>query len=171
MIDYFAYGSNLHPLRLRERVPSAELVGVAALPGHRLVFHKKSDDGSSKCNLVNTNVETDLIHGAIYQIDPGDKPRLDRYEGKGYREEQVSLTIQGDEYVCFAYVAQPSHIVSGLPPYHWYKALVMLGAEYLAFPAPYLAALDAVESMEDPDPQRGQAMERLIEAILNSRNS
>ncbi len=41
MIHYFAYGSNLHPVRLIERVPSASLVGVIGISKHRLAFHKK----------------------------------------------------------------------------------------------------------------------------------
>lgn len=33
---YFAYGSNLHPLRLQRRTPSARLAGLAVLEGHVL---------------------------------------------------------------------------------------------------------------------------------------
>ena len=44
-----AYGSNLHPFRLTHRVPSAKLLGVVSVPGKRLAFHKRSDDGSGKC--------------------------------------------------------------------------------------------------------------------------
>jgi len=83
MIYYFAYGSNLHPMRLMERVPSAELIGVATHPSHRLTFHKKSNDGSSKCNMYNSGSETDLIYGAIYKLKPEHKDELDRFEGKG----------------------------------------------------------------------------------------
>lgn len=83
MIYYFAYGSNLHPTRLMERVPSAEFIGVATHPSHRLTFHKKSNDGSSKCNMYNSGSETDLIYGAIYKLKPEHKDELDRFEGKG----------------------------------------------------------------------------------------
>jgi gamma-glutamylcyclotransferase len=93
MPRYFAYGSNLHPLRLIERVPSESWVGVIELTKHRLMFHKHSTDGSSKCNLVPTGSEADLIYGAIYEIDPAQKPDLDRVEGKGrgYLDHQLSL--------------------------------------------------------------------------------
>ena len=74
MIYYFAYGSNLHPMRLMERVPSAELVGVAKHPNHALTFHKRSNDGSSKCNMFNS--ESDLIYGAIYKLKPEHKNEL-----------------------------------------------------------------------------------------------
>ena len=103
MIHYFAYGSNLHPVRLRERVPSADLLGVVERPAHRLAFHKRSHDGSAKCNLFHTASESDRVYGAIYRLDPGQKKDLDRHEGsgKGYRDAQVRLRHQGRTYSCF----------------------------------------------------------------------
>ena len=74
VLYYFAYGSNLHPVRLLERVPSAQLVGgMLSWSQHRLAFHKKSQDGSSKCNLVHTGEESDEVYGAIYQMDSAHK--------------------------------------------------------------------------------------------------
>jgi gamma-glutamylcyclotransferase len=171
MIHYFAYGSNLHPARLTARVPSAELIGVATYAGHRLDFHKKSDDGSSKCNMFKSGSESDLTHGAIYRMRPEHKHELDRVEGKGYgyRDSQVALDLDGKEYDCFTYFAQESHIVDELAPYHWYKQLVILGARYLGLPGSYISSLDAVGSVDDPDATRRKANEMLIETIINYR--
>lgn len=171
MLYYFAYGSNLHPIRLMKRVPSAELIGVATHPGHRLAFHKKSSDGSSKCNMHYSISETGVIYGAIYKIKPEHKDELDRFEGKGfgYIDNQISLTASGNEYTCFTYLAQKSHIVDDLKPYHWYKRLVLLGAQHLKFPDLYITSIEAIESIEDPDPTRRSENERLIESINNYR--
>ena len=51
---YFAYGSNLHPKRLKDpkRAPSAELVTTGTVTGYCLKWHKESSDGSSKCNII-----------------------------------------------------------------------------------------------------------------------
>lgn len=49
-ILYFAYGSNMSSARLRARVPSCRPIGIAFLPGHELRFHKRSKDGSGKCD-------------------------------------------------------------------------------------------------------------------------
>ena len=169
MIYYFAYGSNLHPCRLLERVSSAKLVGGIELSKHRLTFHKKSHDGSSKCNLLPTGSESDLVHGAIYSLDPTDKRVLDSFEGKGYgySDTQVILHHQGNAYTCFTYIAQDAYIVDNLKPYHWYKNLVVLGAKYLQFPASYVSFIESVESVEDPDVKRRKEQEMLIEAIVN----
>jgi gamma-glutamylcyclotransferase len=171
MIYYFAYGSNLHPMRLMERVPSAELIGVAKHPNHRLTFHKKSNDGSGKCNMFNSGSESNLIYGAIYKLKPEHKHELDRFEWKdcGYTENQIALDHDGNEYPCFTYLAQQSHIVDDLMPYHWYKKLVILGARYLEFPGLYISSIEAVGSMEDPDPTRRKEMEMLIERIVKYR--
>lgn len=171
MIHYFAYGSNLHPMRLMERVPSAKLVGVIELGKHSLTFQKKSNDGSSKCNLLKTGAETDLVYGAIYEVDPEHKSELDCFEGKGcgYIDSQIMLQHQGKEYTCFTYFAQRSHVFDNLKPYHWYKKLVVLGARYLQFPGSYVLSIEAVESVEDPDEERREEMDALIEKIVDCR--
>ena len=62
-----------------ERVPSANFVGVIELRKHLHVFHKKSDDGSSKCNLFQTGSESDIV----YDVDPEHKSASDCFERKG----------------------------------------------------------------------------------------
>ena len=39
---YFAYGSNMDPIQMRRRCPSARFVGIARLAGHRLAFSRRS---------------------------------------------------------------------------------------------------------------------------------
>ena len=169
MIYYFAYGSNLHPVRLKKRVPSAELVGVAKHPNYRLAFHKKSNDESGKCNMFNSNCKSDLIYGAIYRLKPEDKDQLDILEGRGYGyiEKTITLEYNGAEYNCFTYIAEPLHIVDRLKPYHWYKKLVVEGAKYLKFPDYYIASIEAVKSIDDFDHSRIKSMDKLIEQIVN----
>ena len=134
MLHYFAYGSNLHPVRLIERIPSAELIGAVELPGYRLEFHKTSEDESGKCNAFATGSSSDLIHGALYQLAFEHKPILDRIEGAGhggYIASEISVRHRHHEYACFTYLAEPSHLNDDLEPYHWYKQLVVLGAKHL----------------------------------------
>jgi gamma-glutamylcyclotransferase len=169
MIHYFAYGSNLHPLRLIKRVPSARLLGITDLKRHRLTFHKKSIDGSSKCNILKTHNESDIVHGAIYRLDPKHKDALDRFEnkGNGYTDSAITLHHQGQQFTCFTYRAQASHIDDDLMPYHWYKNLVVLGAKYLQLPEPYISSLESIQSMDDLDSRRRGESEKLIQEIIN----
>jgi gamma-glutamylcyclotransferase (GGCT)/AIG2-like uncharacterized protein YtfP len=171
MIHYFAYGSNLHPVRLSERVPSARLITPASLSNYKLCFHKKSKDGSGKCNIVTSDEKKEQVFGAIYQLDAKHKARLDQFEskGSGYIDKQIAINHEGQTYACFSYFAQESHIVETLQPYHWYKKLVLLGAGYLKFPKNYLESIKRVASINDPDDARNQLNNRLIESILNYR--
>ena len=171
MIYYFAYGSNLHPVRLAQRVPSAELIGVAEYSHHKLVFHKKGYDASGKCNMLHSGSGPDLIYGAIYQMRREHKDALDRHEGNGhgYADDLITVRHGSRQYTCFTYFARESHIVDGLKPYHWYKRLVLLGARYLRFPPFYISSIEAVESVEDPATERRQEKACLIEKINNYR--
>ena len=168
LLYYFAYGSNLHPVRLTERVLSAELLGVVELRHYRLAFQKRGWDGSSKCTLVRTGEKSDGVYGAIYQMDSDHKPALDVFEGKGngYDDSQLTVELHGKDYSCFTYFAQTSHVENGLKPYHWYKDLVVLGAKHLQFPDAYVRSIESIESVEDSDQIRRIQHQRLIERIL-----
>jgi hypothetical protein len=149
-------------------VPSAELVGAIELNQHRLAFQKRGRDGSSKCNLVHTGGKTDGVFGAIYQMDSAHKQALDSFEGNGngYHDSQLTVELHGKEHSCFTYFAQASHIADGLKPYHWYKDLVVLGAQHLQFPNAYVRFIESIESVEDSDQIRRIQHQRLIERIL-----
>jgi len=57
-ILYFAYGSNMLSARLQERAPSATAIAIGKISGHRLCWHKRSRDGSGKCDAeVSENVK------------------------------------------------------------------------------------------------------------------
>ncbi len=167
---YFAYGSNLHPERLRNRVPSAEFVEVAVYPDRALQFSKRSRDGSAKATVV--PALGSRVFGATYRIDESEKPLLDRAEGlgQGYAEGWQSLPLSTGVVRSFHYIAASDYIDSTLRPYHWYKELVLAGARYHGLPDAYVAAIEAVESIADPDVVRRRRSERLLRAC-GDRNS
>lgn len=166
---YFAYGSNLHPLRLIERIDSATLISGARLAGYRLTFDKQGQDGSGKCNLQQTGIRTDQVHGAIYQLKSRQKPRLDRFEGlgAGYIDREIEITENGRVYQCFSYFAQSEYIMENLKPYDWYQRLVLEGAEYLQFPEAYREQIEVVSSLPDPDSERDSMHWKLIDRMAN----
>ena len=161
---YFAYGSNLHPARLQVRVPSAEFVEVAVLPDRALRFCKRSVDGSAKCTLAPALGSRTL--GAVYRLAAQEKELLDRVEGldQGYDEGWQGLPLNDGVVRAFFYVAAPDYLDATLQPYHWYKHLVLAGARYHGFPDAYIAAIDAVASIEDPDAGRRSRNERIVHA-------
>lgn len=169
-IHYLAYGSNLHPLRLAARVPSANVLGVVEIPGFLLAFHKRSSDGSGKCLLYTEQGQHHRAYGVLYEFDTRDKAGLDVLEGngKGYREQLVQFPLNGETYTPYLYVAQPTHIDPTLVPYHWYKNLVLAGARYHNFPANYIASIEATPSKSDPDAKRTREYEDLLRQMEHS---
>jgi len=163
-IHCLAYGSNLHPFRLMQRVPSAKPIGVVPMPGKRLAFHKRSQDGSGKCLFFEPGGAHDIIYGVVYEFDAAEKSKLDALEGlgKGYNEQLVAAPLNGETYQAYAYVAASTHIDASLVPYDWYKDMVLLGARYHRLPSEYIAKIEAVASVPDPDPKRAATNEAIL---------
>src|SRR5690606_16947162 len=158
---YFAYGSNMLSSRLRARCPSAEPIGVAELSNHELRWHKRSHDGSGKCDVV--ACPSRRVIGVLYRIEDADKRALDRAEGlgHGYAEMNAHVLRDGNNVTAKAY--QATEIDESLMPYGWYTALVIAGAQEHGLPKDYVEQLKLVVSTDDPDRTRHDREFRLME--------
>ena len=166
MLKYFAYGSNMHPERLRRRTPSCRVLGVGRLPGYALRFHKRSPtDGSGKCNLIHTGAPDDLAMGVVYEIDPSEKRFLDAAEGPGYEVVDLSVTGEGGVWEVFCYLAREAYIDEEAEPFVWYRDLVLHGARYHRLPGEYLARLERVRGATDPDRDRHRSHMDILKAL------
>ena len=147
--------------RLRYRVPGCRFAFVARLPNYKLCFHKRSKDGSAKCNAFRTAEPTDVVFGAVYELPTNEKPALDRAEGlgAGYHEEILHVLSPQDEKVTVhAYIADVTFTNDSLQPYSWYKDFVLAGAAEHQPPPEYIESrIRAVHAIDDLDPQREQA--------------
>lgn len=161
---YFAYGSNMLTERLRARVPSAQPVTAASLPGFSIRFHKRSRDGSGKCNVVATPASAVTVYGVVFEVAPEELDALDEAErrGRGYERRTVSPLAAGTFFNTFAYIAQPAYVDDALIPYDWYHALVVAGAYQHDLPSHYVAHLEAVRSYPDPDEHRRTASRSIL---------
>lgn len=157
---YLAYGSNLLPARLGARTPSARSLGTVELPGFRLGFHKRGSDGSAKCDLVVDGGAR--AYGALYALDPLEKPVLDLIEGVGSGYEELRIELDGYGSV-FLYVAQSTYIDPSLSPFEWYHRFVLEGARYHRLPPDYLEEIASVRAIPDPDPARAAENARILE--------
>lgn len=142
--------------RLTDRVHSARAVTIAQLHKHKLKFHKKSKkDGSAKCDAEYTNNVKDVVYGVVFQILASEKPELDKQEGKGagYEEKIVSVITQNGETLdVVTYYA--TNIDPLIMPYDWYKEHVIRGARENGLPSEYIATIDAINSIPDPNTER-----------------
>jgi hypothetical protein len=154
---YFAYGSNMYTGRLRRRVPSAAAPVVARLSGYTLHFHKRSDDGSGKGNAVETGNDVDVVYGVLFRIDPRQKGDLDAAGGVGHGYVETPAVVRDDDgnrHEAFMYMADENSIDNTLSPYSWYKRFVVEGARQHNLPADYIARIEAIPAIEDPDARR-----------------
>ncbi|GHC21260.1 gamma-glutamylcyclotransferase family protein [Aidingimonas halophila] len=150
----FSYGSNMSLIRLRDRVPSARFVAVATLPAHGLRFHKVSKDGSGKCDAEETGNREDRVIGVVYDIADDERQALDRKEGlgSGYDAKEIEVTTDQGSLTALMYFA--TYVDPALKPYVWYKEHVLIGARENELPSEYIARIEAVEAVDDPDTMR-----------------
>lgn len=141
--------------RIRSRVPSAKVVAVAKLRRHKLKFHKVSKDGSGKCDILETDDRNDIVYGVVFEINESEKPDLDGAEGlgHGYDEKQVQV-FTGEEVEMEAATYFATNINSQLKPYLWYKDHVVRGARENHLPDDYVAEIEKIESINDPNQAR-----------------
>ena len=150
----FAFGSNMCSGRFRAYGVSPEVPGRAAvLPGHHLLFNKKStDDKSGKANVA-AHVGSD-VWGVLYTIPDADLDKLDKGEG-GYRRVRLSLRLMDNTSTdAWVYVAKKPKHDPALRPYTWYKRFLVEGAHEHALPADYIRKLENIDAVQDADAAR-----------------
>jgi len=138
--------------RLVARVPSARVISVAELRGHRLEFHKLGKDGSAKCDVACTGDPTDVVYGVVFAISLSEKRKLDGIEGlgNGYAEKDVVvLSESGEEFKAATYYA--TNIDASLKPRDWYVEHVVRGSREHRLPVEYIKRIEAIESIPDPE--------------------
>jgi hypothetical protein len=168
ILHYFAYGSNLHPVRLKKRVPSATPIAPIELPGGTLHFNKAGNDGSSKCSISLTRDFNRSIWGVLYSLHYSEVHLLDKAEGVGfgYKKSLLMVTHQGVEIPAFTYLVQDSHVSESMVPYDWYHQLVLHGARYFGFPEDYISRIESIESLPDRHTERASENSLLLGELV-----
>ncbi|OOZ37817.1 hypothetical protein BOW51_00710 [Solemya velesiana gill symbiont] len=164
---YFAYGSNMCVPRLRARAPSCRVIGAGVLTGHRLSFHKIGRDGSAKCDAFHTGAQTDLVEGVLYSLAHEERVALDQAEdlGRGYNDRQVQIVTLDGKVTALTYCALPEMIDADLQPFDWYKDFVVTGARHHQLTTHYIASLEVMPSVPDPDPVRAAQNRRILKTL------
>ena len=159
---YFAYGSNMHPGRMRSRLAASVPRGVACLANYRLAFHKRGRDGSGKGDIiVAAGAE---VWGVVYELEAEHVAVLDRIEGVDYTREtlQVRRHSDGNELSALVYRARAGAIVAGLQPFNWYLDFLLHGAAHHGLPEHYARWLSGISAIRDPDSERTKRERALL---------
>ena len=153
----FAYGSNMNLNRLSQRVPSAVKALNAYLPRYKLMCNKVSKDGSSKANIMKSDFPGEIVWGVLFNIDAKEKPLLDKAEGLGLGYNEDTLTFYDEfnnPHPAKVYIAEGKAIDNILLPYDWYKEFIVIGAIQNHLPEEYIALLQSIPCIPDPDEKR-----------------
>lgn len=144
---YFAYGSNLDIEQMRQRCPSARVIGVGRLSDHRLAFSRYSDSrGGGVADIVPD--EGQVVWGLLYDVSERDlKGNLDRYEGYPRHYTRLRLRIETltegepDAWV-YSVVDKDEYI----EPDSHYLGIIRTAADRLGFPEEYRYMIDGFQN-------------------------
>ncbi|MEP1096956.1 MAG: gamma-glutamylcyclotransferase family protein [Cyclobacteriaceae bacterium] len=147
---FFSYGSNLLFERIQKRTPSVEVIKQFKIDQFELVFNKRSKDGSTKANIVQSDIASS-VYGTIKRIEKAEKKNLDRAEGLGYGYDlEYFETTLHDEIISVGYyIAREEKYLMEGKPYDWYLDYVRFGALQNQFPKEYISMLNSVEGDVD----------------------
>lgn len=140
-----SYGSNMLFSRIRERVKSVKKIKNIKLRGYRILFNKRSKDGSSKANLEKTNDLNDIVWCVLHEIKNSDKQILDKIEGLGYGYDLKPISTDNN-IDSYAYICENAEFIDTDKPYAWYLDYVVAGAIENDFPIDYIKMLKEVET-------------------------
>lgn len=170
---YFAYGSNLHPIRLENRLGPVKFFGKAKIHATEVHFHKLGSDGSGKATIQSSSDPQKVVWGAVYDLSKKQEKLLDKFEslGAGYNKIYIDVEMEnGDNKACFTYKGMAEYVDYTSLPFHWYKKFVVLGSEYLNFPQNYIELLEDIQSEKDPNEKRVVTNQRLIKLMKEKKH-
>ncbi len=104
-----AYGSNLNPVLMGERVGPYRIYSIGTVPGYRLTFAGQSRRwGGPVATLVKTTRETaKSTPVVVYVLDDDQMETMDANEGVGigvYRKEQIYVTTPFEKFRATVYL-------------------------------------------------------------------
>jgi gamma-glutamylcyclotransferase (GGCT)/AIG2-like uncharacterized protein YtfP len=84
---YFAYGSNMNPERIRQRIPEARALGRAVLKGWKVTERFYADIDRARGGRV---------EGVLYCVSETELRRLDAYEGYPRVYDCIPVSVYAD---------------------------------------------------------------------------
>ena len=147
---YFAYGSNMDEIRMRERCPSARFLFKAKLAGFRLAFTRSST--TNRCGVADILSDPPAaVWGVVYHIKDEHKAALEKAEGvpvRAYEPFTVEVHPDGDgaqriKATTYVVVTKEDPRPRPSPAYRQY---IVDGAIHGRLPEDYITRLKQIET-------------------------
>lgn len=133
---YFAYGSNMHPVQMRERCPGARPAGIGMLRGWCFRI-------TTRGTAAIVREPGRVVYGVLWRCAPSHFHALDRYEGvhwRNYRRRMVTIETENNGAArAVTYVTNRRY--PGRVRLHYMTTAVLPGAEAFGLPEHYVAEL------------------------------
>jgi gamma-glutamylcyclotransferase len=147
-VKYFAYGSNMDIDQMKQRCPSAEVLGSGVLRDYALGFtvYSQGWDGGAADVVHGPGQE---VWGIVYVFGIQDLDGLDTDEGypDQYRRVQLPVEVDGTQHPG-VWVYEVVRKLSFVPPKCKYIELMRNAAVRYGFPRKYLESLSAVKCVQ-----------------------
>jgi gamma-glutamylcyclotransferase (GGCT)/AIG2-like uncharacterized protein YtfP len=141
---YFAFGSNLSVVQMRERCPDSEPIGPARLGGRELGFayHSQNFPPGGAADVVGS--EGGQVWGALYRLTDQDLASLDRFEhvgNGGYRRIEIEVEHESGPVraLCYEVAERLDYEVA---PTEEYRRLMLDGSLEHGLPDSWLGYLE-----------------------------
>lgn len=151
MIWYFAYGSNLCMDQMLARTGFTPIAAVppriARLPGYRLAFNMRGENGQIYANIVCPGAN---VFGVLYYFSAVVLDKLDPFEKGYHRETIVAVDQSGHSTEAATYVADSENIFDGGTPNAEYLERILRGGRHHGLPEEYLRGIETLGGMRIP---------------------
>ncbi len=127
MVNYFAYGSNMNFLQMRERCPGSSFIGKATLDSFKFVYDGTSKKGGAVANIVKEGDE--FVLGGLYKINDSHLKSLDDYEGYPTSYDKKEFLVQTEDNKTFSAIMYLRTGKQVGEPRSQYRQIVLQGAK------------------------------------------
>jgi gamma-glutamylcyclotransferase (GGCT)/AIG2-like uncharacterized protein YtfP len=108
MLHYFAYGSNMDPRHMTERVPGAQVEGPCRLEGFRLQFNIYSTEWRG--GAANLELDPDAhVWGVLWEIPEEECGGLDAFQGHPIFFRREDVVVEGPSGPVLAWTYRVAH--------------------------------------------------------------
>jgi len=148
---YFAYGSNMNLLQMKQRCSSPKILGIARLPGYKITFHGHSAiwDGGQESVVPDPQSE---VWGVLYELTFSDCEQLDfyqdvRFDGTGPYFHYPVDVIDRKQGIIDTLIYKKAILAEAKPPSTEYLNFIVQGAIEHGLPESYIAYLQKIQTV------------------------
>ncbi len=132
--------------QMKERCPSAILIGSASLKNYKLAFSIYSPKRKCGCaDIIPQN--NSRVYGLLYKLNDENMTRMDDFEGvSSHHYQRITVTILCEGKLVDAYTYEVIDKKEGLIPSEHYVSLLQEAAKTFNFPIDYQLFLSKISA-------------------------